>query len=65
MTNDKLGRKEMKTKQRKQSVLFHTVAAGESVKHNGVVVIKLGPKRAMTTEGKVVLLPDNSSVEKL
>ena len=50
---------------KKQSVLFHTVAAGESVKHNGVVVIKLGPKRAMTTEGKVVLLPDNSSVEKL
>ena len=63
MINDKPGRKEMEAK--KQSVLFHTVAAGESVKHNGVVVIKLGPKRAMTTEGKVVLLPDNSSVEKL
>lgn len=55
----------MKTKQRKQSVLFHTVAAGESVKHNGVIVIKLGPKRAMTTEGKVISIPDSLSVERL
>lgn len=42
--------------------LFHMVLVGCVVFYKGEPVIKVGPKRAMTTRGKVITIADSETV---
>ncbi len=59
----KVKSKSLPPKEKVPTALFHQVADGTKIKYQGQEMIKFGPKKAMTSTGKVSLISDSTTVE--